>query len=404
MRSDDSSARLSRRDVLKGTGAGIATTGLAGCIKGIGGGGSEAFTIGANLALSQGWKPYGQTMQRAAEIAIDEINEAGGLGGKDVELVVEDNKVDPKTVREKTNKLVQQDGADIIFGPISSASRNAMAPVLEQHEIPALYPVQYEGPAAKDYCNKWIFKVGEIPVQQVKPFVPWLMEEYGDSFYLLGSDYVWPQTMNDLITEEVEANGGTVVAEEYVSLGTTDFTSIIPRIESKDPDVLFMELTGASVPAIQKQMANRGVRDQWKEVGLAHGQGLLAGAPLEAVEGLLSCHAYMENLQNSANQQFMEKFHSEYGEDALVDYLTGPAYTAIKLLEQGVKNAGGTSTEDLMSGLPGSSVDSVMGTTALEVDHQISVGCTVGEVNQNKQYDPVTGFDLVKPEDVCEEF
>lgn len=401
---EKNSLGISRRDALKSTSAGILATGLAGCNRVAKSGGKDKFIIGANLPLSQGFKPYGQTMQRAAEIGIEEINQSGGLDGKEVELVVEDNQVDPKTVREKTSKLIQQDGADIIYGPISSASRNAMAPVLEKHEVPSLYPVVYEGPAAKDYCNKWTFKVGEIPIQQIKPFIPYLMENHGSSFYLLGSDYIWPQTTNKIITEEVKANGGEVLAEEYVSLDNTDFTSIIPRIEDKDPDILFMSLFGPAVPAIQKQMFNNNVRDQWTEVGLAHGPGVLSGAPVEAVEGVLSSHAYMENLQNSANKEFMNTFHEKYGEDALVDHLTGPGYTAIKLLEQGVKNAGGTSTEDLMSGIPGSSVNSVMGGTSMEVDHQIKVGCTVGEVNKNKEYKPLQDFDPIAPKDNCQDF
>lgn len=402
----DRETSYTRRDTLKATtAAGLAATSLAGCTNPLGGGGGGGtFKIGANLALSQGWKPYGNTMLRAAKIAAEEINNNGGLDGKTIEFVTEDNKLDPKTVREKTTKLIEQDNVDILFGPISSASRNAMAPVLSDKEVPTLYPVQYEGPAAKDYCNEWIFKIGEIPVQQIQPFIPWLMDEYGSSFYLLGSDYIWPQTMNDLVKAEVENNGGTVEAEEYVQLGTTDFTSIIPRIEQADPDILFMEVTGSSVPAIQKQMQNRGVRGQWQDVGLAHGQGLLAGAPQSAVEGLLTSHAYFENRDNEANNQFIQTFNEKHGEDALIDYLTGPSYAAIKLLEQGVKDAGGTSVDDIMSGLPGSSVDTVTGPTSIDVDHQITVGTAVAEVNAQKKYDSVKTFDPVKPGDECDEF
>lgn len=381
---------------------GLTAMSLAGCFRGMGGGDEGAFTVGANLPLSQGWEPYGNTQRRAAEIGIQEINDAGGLDSREVELVVKDNQVDPQTVRDKTTELVTQDGADIILGPISSASRVAMAAELDKHEIPALYTTQYEGRAAEDYCNEWLFKIAEIPVQQIEPFIPWLIDNHGDQFYLLGSDYIWPHTMNEVITQEVERHGGTVLKEEYVQLNATDFSSIIPRIEQANPDVLFMELTGASVPAIQQQMQEQNVRGQFTEVGLAHGQGVIAGAPPEALEGLLGCHAYKENNDNAANREFVSNFKDAYGQDALITYLTGPAYTGIKMLEEAVNSAGGTSTDELIDGLNGASVDSVMGTTTIERDHQITVGTTVSKLDANKKFQPIKKFDPVTPPEDCD--
>lgn len=391
---------VTRRQALKAT-AGIATAGIAGCM---GGGGSDgAFTIGLNLELSAGWEPYGLTQQRAVEIAVDEMNDDGGLDGREVEMVVEDNQVDPQTTRDMTDRLVQEEGADILLGPISSATRVAMSARLGRHEVPAIYATQYEGQVAEDYCNEWLFKTGEIPPQQIDPFIPWLIDEYGGRFYLLGDDYLWPRTMNELIRGNVEDLGGEVVGEEYVALDATDFSSIIPRIEQSDPDVLFMELTGAGPPAIQQQMQEQGVRGQWAEVGLAHGQGVLQGAPPDAVEGLLTCHAYMENLDNSANNEFVSEFRDRYGEDAPMTYLTGPMYVAAKLIQEAVAQAGGTSTEDLRNGLNDASIDTIVGEVAFEVDQQASVGTTVGEANSNLKFDPVTNFDPVTPDDTCDD-
>ena len=395
------SSGLTRRQALKTT-AGIAAAGLAGCIGG-GGGSDGTFTIGLNLELSSGWEPYGLTQQRAVEIAVDEIIDNGGLDGQEVEMVVEDNQVDPQTTRDMTDRLVQEHGANILLGPISSATRVAMSARLGRHEVPAIYATQYEGQVAEDYCNEWLFKTGEIPPQQIDPFIPWLIDEYGGSFYLLGDDYLWPRTMNELIRERVVDEGGEVVGEEYVALDATDFSSIIPRIEQDDPDVLFMELTGAGPAAIQQQMQEQGVRGQWAEVGLAHGQGVIQGAPPEAIEGLLTCHAYMENLDNSANNAFVSEFRDRYGEDAPMTYLTGPMYVAAKLIEEAVAQAGGTSTEDLMDGLNGASIDSIVGQVGFDVDQQASVGTTVGEANSNLKFDPVTSFDPVTPDDTCDD-
>jgi len=397
---------MNRRRVLQAAGSGLAATGLAGCLGD--GGGSDAtgpFTIGANLALSEGWSPWGNTILNAAQLAAQEVNENGGLGpeGREIEFVVEDNQVDPSTARVKANKLIQQDNVDILFGPISSATRAAISPVATENEIPLLYSVQYEGQVADDYCNEWLFKTGGVPVQTIEPFVPWLVDNYGEQFYMLGSDYNWPNRINSVAKPVLEDAGGEIVGEEYVQLGTTDFSSIVERISQADPDVLFMTLTGASPTAIQSEMLNQGVRDQWAEVGLAHGQGSLAGADIDAVEGVISCHNYAEEMQNEANQQMVQKYYDEFGDDVLINYMTGPAYITVKLLEQAVEEAGDTSPTAIKESLPDTGFeDSVVGTATFENDHQIANDAVAKQMNADKKHEVVAEFDLVNSDDNCD--
>lgn len=398
--STDSCLTPSRRTFLRSGAAAAGAFSLAGCLTG-GGSGNDSVVVGANLPLSGGQDSYGKTMHRAAQVAATHINDNGGLDGKDVEVVVEDNQTDPKTVIDKTNKLIQKDGADVLFGPVSSASRNAMDSILKSEKVPLLYPIQYEGTVANDYCNEYIYKFGETPRQQINPFVPWLAENYGDSFFLLGSDYVWPKRINSIVKDKLESNGGTVVGEQYVSIGTTDFSSIISKIESENPDVLFMDLVGQSAVAIQKQMHNRGVRDQFQDVGLGHGQGLLAGISPGASKGLLTCHEYMENLDNSANERFVGDFHNEYGQDALINYMTGPSYTALQFLKAAADEAGSAKVDDILGSIGSGSVDAPVGSVSVANDQQIKTGCTVGKVNDNQKYDPVTSFDPVTVPDQC---
>lgn len=388
---------INRRSVLKAAGS-LTAVGLAGCT---GNDTENTFKIGANLPLSQGWEPYGNTQVRAAEIAIGEINSNGGLDGKEVELVVEDNQVDPQRSRDMAGRLVSRENADVLLGPISSANRVAVAAELEQLQVPSLYASQYEGPVADDYCNEWMFHLGDIPAQKIDPLVPWLIEEHGDSFYLLGDDYNWPNETNGAIRNVVEQEGGEVLAEEYVSLDTTDFSSIIPRISREDPDVLLMTVTGGGVAAIQDQMLEQGVRDQFAQVGLAHGQGVVQGATPEATEGVITCHPYLENLENDGNTEFMGNFRDEYGSDALVNYFTGPAYNAIQLLVDAVERSGGSSAEDIRSGLQGASTDSIMGETMIESDNQMTVGTSVGILNSEQKYDVVENFEPVSPDGDC---
>jgi ABC-type branched-subunit amino acid transport system substrate-binding protein len=301
------------------------------------------------------------------------------------------------------SRLVEQENADIILGPISSANRIAMASEVSRLQVPALYASQYEGDVAEDYCNEGMYQLGDVPLQKINPFIPYLMEEHGESFYLLGDDYVWPQEINGVVREVVDSEGGEIVGEEYVSLDTTDFTSIIPRIEQADPDILFMTVTGAGPAAIQDQMQEQDVRDQFTQVGLAHGQGVIQGASSEASEGVLTCHMYFENIDNEANNEFVQKLKDKHGEDILINYFTGPAYNAIQLLADAVKQGGGTSTEELHDGLDGATANSVMGETTIEVDQQMTVGTSVGVLNSEQKYDVIESFDPVTPEEQCDD-
>jgi urea transport system substrate-binding protein len=374
---------------------------FAGCTGSLGGG---TFKIGVNLPFSQGWKPYGQPVLNAAKIAQAQINNDGGLAGNEIEFVVEDSQASPDTAVEKTNKLIQQDEVDLILGPLTSASRNAVAPILSRHQVPAFYVIDYEGPAAEDYCNEWLFKFGETPPQQVDPLIPWLMENHGSSFYLIGQDYIWPQTMNNLIRTQVEEQGGKILDEQYVQFGTTDFSSIIPRIESADPDILFMTVTGGSAINLQKQMGNRGVRENFQDVGLAHIQPVLSGIPTDAVEGLLNCRDYFESLDTQVNREFLSAYYDEFGDDAPMSTHGGLSYMSMQMLEKAISEQGEASIDAIMKGLPGTTVDSPMGTRSIEHDHQANHGCTVARVNQEKKFAPVTKFDNVMPDETCNGF
>ena len=135
------------------------------------------------------------SLKDAELMAIAQINQAGGVLGKIVEPVIEDGASDSSTFAEKARKLIQQDKVATIFGGWTSATRKAVLPVIEQLNSLLWYPVEYEGLE----CSRNIFYIGACPNQQVEPAVHWLLKHKGKRFYLLGSDYVFPRTVNKLI-------------------------------------------------------------------------------------------------------------------------------------------------------------------------------------------------------------
>jgi len=159
-------------------------------------------SLSGTMAISE------KSVVDAEQLAIKEINAAGGVLGKQIEAVVEDGNSDWPTFAEKAKKLIDQDKVVTVFGCWTSASRKAVLPVFEEKNHMLWYPVQYEG----QECSKNIFYTGAAPNQQIEPAVDWLLANKGKKFFLVGSDYVFPRTANTIIKEQLAAKGGELVA------------------------------------------------------------------------------------------------------------------------------------------------------------------------------------------------
>src|SRR5947199_1152792 len=165
-----------------------------------------------------------------ARMVIGDINAAGGLLGRQIELCLEDSATIDSVAEAKATKLVQHDNVDVIFGGIYSSTRQAIkgAAVVKGRKL-YIYPEQYEGQER----DPLIFCTGPVPAQQVDPLIPWLMQQTGaKKFYLPSADYIWPRTMNKKVRQVVTANGGTIVGEEYFPLDHADYRETVRKIAS----------------------------------------------------------------------------------------------------------------------------------------------------------------------------
>ena len=151
-------------------------------------------------------------------MAADEINAAGGvLGGRAVELIIEDEKTDLKMAVEKTKKVILEDRVMAVMGPTSSAHRNAMIEICRSYKTPLLYATDYEGGC----CDRYLFCYSPIPDHYVKPLIPYLMEKSGKKFYVIGADYIWPIKIAEAVKEEVLMRGGQI-RSKYSSRGVKE--------------------------------------------------------------------------------------------------------------------------------------------------------------------------------------
>lgn len=282
------------------------------------------------------------SVRDATLMAIEEINASGGLLGKQIEPVVEDGASDWPTFAEKARKLLQQDKVATIFGCWTSASRKAVLPVVEELNGLLWYPVQYEGLEA----SKNIFYTGAEPTQQIVPAVTWLLENKGKDFFLLGSDYVFPRTANKIIKAQLEAEGGNLLGEEYTPLGHTDYSTVINKIKTAKPKVIFNTLNGDSNVAFFKQLRDAGITSKDIIVmSVSAAEEEIRGIGAENMAGHLASWNYYQTTDTPENKAFVAAYKAKYGEDRVTDDPIEAGYFGVYLWAEAVKKAGSTEVD-----------------------------------------------------------
>src|ERR1700689_1498571 len=181
-----------------------------------------------------------------ANMVIDDINAAGGVLGRQIDLYVEDGATIDGVAEAKATKLVLHDKVDVIFGGIYSSTRQAIkGPAVVKGRTLYIYPEQYEG----QECDPLIFCTGPVPAQQIEPLIPWLIAETGaKTFYFPSADYIWPHVLNEKVREVVTANGGSIVGEEYFPLDHIDYRETVDRIISRNAEVVFNTIVPPGLP------------------------------------------------------------------------------------------------------------------------------------------------------------
>ncbi|QGR00004.1 urea ABC transporter substrate-binding protein [Paenibacillus psychroresistens] len=306
-------------------------------------------------------------VKEAELMAIDEINAAGGVLGKQIKPIIEDGASDWPNFAEKAKKLLQQDKVATIFGGWTSSSRKAMLPVVEANKGLLWYPVQYEGLESSPN----IFYTGATTNQQIIPAVTWLLQNKGKKFFLLGSDYVFPRTANKIIKEQLKAEGGTLVAEEYTPLGHTDYNTIISKIKAEKPDVVFNSLNGDSNTAFFKQLQDAGISAKeltTMSVSIAEEEIRSIGASI--LEGHYAVWNYFQSTDTPENAKFVAAFKAKYGADRVTDDPIEAGYFAVYLWAEAVKKAGSTDVEAVKAAAKGIEFNAPGGKVKIDGDNQ----------------------------------
>ncbi|MCY9375316.1 urea ABC transporter substrate-binding protein [Bacillus sp. T17B1] len=300
-------------------------------------------------------------------LAIQEINQKGGVLGKKLEPVVEDGASDWPTYAEKMRKLLQQDKAAAVFGGWTSASRKAMLPVVEQNNGLLFYPVQYEGMESSPN----IFYTGATTNQQIVPAVDWLLKNKGKTFFLIGSDYVFPRTANKVIKAQVKAAEGEIVGEEYTPLGHTNYSTLVSKIKEKQPDVIFNTLNGDSNVAFFKQLKDAGISaDDMPVMSASVAEEEIRGIGSDVLKGHYAVWNYFQTTNTSENQTFVKTYKKMNGDSRVTSDPIEAGYNAVYLWAAAVEKAKSFDVDKVKKAADGIAFKAPGGTVQIDGDTQ----------------------------------
>lgn len=284
---------------------------------------SGEIPVGLLFSLTGAVAVVERTLHDAALLAIEEINASGGVHGMQLKTFIEDPASDPATYADRARRLMIRDECVSVFGSYTSASRQAVLPVVESRNNLYWYPTLYEGRE----CSRNIMYGGAVPNQQQQDFVPWLVEKFGGRFYLIGNNYVYPKEENNVCKMLLGQLGGEVVHEEYVPLGHSDFSSVINRIRSEKPDVIFCTLVGDSDVAFARQYHAAGFNPEEMPVAsLTRSEVEVAAIGGEAAVGHFSSAPYFMGYQSPENEKFVAAYKARYGADQVTHFVSEAAY------------------------------------------------------------------------------
>ncbi|KTT37842.1 urea ABC transporter substrate-binding protein [Pseudomonas rhizoryzae] len=289
---------------------------------------------------------------QAERLAIEQINAQGGVLGRQIKIVQEDGASDWPTFAEKAKKLLEADKVAAVFGCWTSASRKAVLPIFEKDNGLLYYPTFYEGLEQ----SKNVFYTGQEATQQILSALDWLAKEKGaKTFYLVGSDYIWPRTSMKIARKHIEnVLHGEVVGEEYYPLGGTQFGSLTNKIKLKKPDVVFAAVVGGSNVAFYKQLKAAGITAAKQNLlTLSVTEDEMLGIGGENMAGFYSSMKYFQTLDNPNNKTFVEAFKAKYGKDAVIGDVTQAAYLGPWLWKMAVEKAGSFDVDKVVAASPG---------------------------------------------------
>jgi len=317
-------------------------------------------------------------------LAIDEINERGGLLGRMVVPIVVDGQSDWPTFAAEAERLIVEEEVSVIFGGWTSASRKTMKPVFEEYDHLLFYPVQYEG--LEQSPN--IVYTGAAPNQQVLPAIDWAFENLGTKFFLVGSDYVFPRSANAIMKERINELGGETLGEEYRILGDRNFVEIVDKIAETKPDVILNTINGDSNLGFFNELRKKGIDSQTiPTISFSIAEDEIRHLGANTMSGDYAAWNYFQSIDLPENKVFVQNFKNKYGPHRVTDDPMEAGYIGVYLFAEAVEKVGSddvNAVRDAVKGITFAAPEGIVGVDP-KTQH-LSKSVRIGQILEDGQF------------------
>ena len=359
-------------------------------------------SLSGTMAISE------TTLKDTVLMLIEEQNKKGGVLGKKLEAVVVDPASDWPLFAEKARELLTVDKVDVMFGCWTSVSRKSVLPVIEELNGLLFYPVQYEG----EESSKNVFYTGAAPNQQAIPATDYYLEELGvEKFALLGTDYVYPRTTNNILESYLKDKG--IAAEDifvnYTPFGHSDWSKIVADVVALGADGkkvgVISTINGDANIGFYKELAAQGISaEDIPVVAFSVGEEELSGLDTSNLVGHLAAWNYFQSAESEANDAFITAWKAFAGEERVTNDPMEATYIGFNMWVNAVEEAGTTDVDPVREAMWGQEFPNLTGGTAvMGTNHHLSKPVLIGEILEDGQFDIISETDPV-PGDAWTDF
>jgi branched-chain amino acid transport system substrate-binding protein len=384
-----------RRDFIRRSSAGVAALSSAALWPRLADA-QNVIKVGTLNDLSGPMQAFGTNKSRCIQLGVDEVNQAGGLLGKKLELVEYDTQSNNQLYAQYSQQLALRDRVVVVHGGLTSSSREIVRPILRRANTLYFYNMPYEG----GVCDRNIFITGSTPDQLLANLVPYCIKRFGKKLYIMGADYNFGHLSAKWTKKIAQENGGQVVETEFFPLDVNQFGPTISKIQRAKPDFIINTFVGPAHASFYGQWHAAGMK---KEMGLASQTFGEAGEhlrmPTEVSDGIVVCYMYVDEIPTQTNKAFIERFRKKFGTDyGYLGDLAMSDYQGWWLWAEAVKKAGSFERDKVIAALEtGLSIEGPSGKVTIDpATHHCIFNMYLAEVKDRK-FHIHQKFENVKP-------
>jgi len=329
----------------------------------------------------------GLSQLQGALLGIQEINEAGGIDGREVVAVRYDPQSTPSRYAELTERLIVQDGVNVIFGCYMSSSRKAVIPVIEKWNKLLFYPTLYEG---FEYSGNVIY-TGAAPNQNSVQLAEFMTSNFGARVYLIGSDYIYPYESNRIMGELVQQRQGSEkLAERYMALNATDkdYVEVMVDIRNKQPDFIFSTVVGESTAALYRAYADAGFDPKTMPIAsLTTSEAEISQMERGMATGHYTSAPYFQSIQSDVNLRCLSRLRLRFDDCSVPNLCWEASYFQMHIFANALRQAGDEGIAQLMPHILGSEFDAPQGRIKIDpANHHTCLYPRIGRVDTEGQF------------------